>query len=72
MLILLREHTLTFVELHLIMLFPRILGSVAAFMSLAKAVDLTGYEYVVVGSGAGGGVRYTSPTANDAPTDSVF
>ncbi|KAF1830697.1 choline dehydrogenase [Decorospora gaudefroyi] len=37
------------------MLFPRILGSIAAFVSLAKAVDLTGYEYVVVGSGAGGG-----------------
>lgn len=37
------------------MFFPRILGSVAAFVSLAKAVDLTGYEYVVVGSGAGGG-----------------
>ncbi|KAF2174992.1 GMC oxidoreductase [Zopfia rhizophila CBS 207.26] len=30
-------------------------GLVAAFASLAKAVDLTGYEYVVVGSGAGGG-----------------
>ncbi|KZM28676.1 Choline dehydrogenase [Ascochyta rabiei] len=27
----------------------------AAFASLAKAVELTGYEYVVVGSGAGGG-----------------
>lgn len=27
---------------------------VAAFASLAKAVELTGYEYVVVGSGAGG------------------
>ncbi|KAH6638854.1 choline dehydrogenase [Boeremia exigua] len=27
----------------------------AATVSLAKAVDLTGYEYVVVGSGAGGG-----------------
>jgi choline dehydrogenase len=38
------------------MLFPRVLGSFAAFISLAKAVDLTGYEYVVVGSGAGGGV----------------
>ncbi|XP_014556085.1 hypothetical protein COCVIDRAFT_100853 [Bipolaris victoriae FI3] len=37
------------------MLFPRVLGSFAAFISLAKAVDLTGYEYVVVGSGAGGG-----------------
>lgn len=26
---------------------------VAAFASLAKAIELTGYEYVVVGSGAG-------------------
>ena len=41
------------------MLFPRVLGSFAAFISLAKAVDLTGYEYVVVGSGAGGGVSKT-------------
>lgn len=37
------------------MLFPKVLGSVAAFTSLAQAVNLTGYEYVVVGSGAGGG-----------------
>jgi hypothetical protein len=46
--------------------FPRILGSVAAFISLAKAVDLTGYEYVVVGSGAGGGVSHTFPTTNES------
>jgi choline dehydrogenase len=38
------------------MFFPRLIGSLAAFLSIAKAVDLTGYEYVVVGSGAGGGV----------------
>lgn len=31
------------------------IGSLAAFASLVTAVDLTGYEYVVVGSGAGGG-----------------
>lgn len=37
------------------MLFKQILGSVAALASLAKAQNLTGYEYVVVGSGAGGG-----------------
>lgn len=37
------------------MLFPRVLGSFAAFLSVARAVDLTGYEFVVVGSGAGGG-----------------
>ncbi|CAA9966457.1 hypothetical protein CFE70_010017 [Pyrenophora teres f. teres 0-1] len=36
------------------MLFPKIFGF-AALLTLAKAVDLTGYEYVVVGSGAGGG-----------------
>lgn len=35
--------------------FKQILGSLAAFTSLVTAVDLTGYEYVVVGSGAGGG-----------------
>jgi choline dehydrogenase len=34
------------------MLF-RQLVSAAAFASLAKAIELTGYEYVVVGSGAG-------------------
>jgi hypothetical protein len=39
------------------MRFSTLVGSVAAFASLAKAVDLTGYEYVVVGSGAGGGKR---------------
>ncbi|KAL1619975.1 hypothetical protein SLS56_009894 [Neofusicoccum ribis] len=38
------------------MLFPRILGVLASTLPLATwAVDLTGYEYVVVGSGAGGG-----------------
>ncbi|OJD40196.1 choline dehydrogenase [Diplodia corticola] len=37
------------------MLFPRILGVLASTLPLAWAVDLTGYEYVVVGSGAGGG-----------------
>ncbi|KAF1967922.1 glucose-methanol-choline oxidoreductase-like protein [Bimuria novae-zelandiae CBS 107.79] len=37
------------------MLFKQLFGSVAALASLAVAVDLTGYEYVVVGSGAGGG-----------------
>lgn len=33
----------------------QVLGQLAAFSSLATAVDLDGYEYVVVGSGAGGG-----------------
>lgn len=37
------------------MLFQTLLGSLAAFASLAKAANLTDYEYVVVGSGAGGG-----------------
>jgi choline dehydrogenase len=37
------------------MRFQRVIGSLVAFTSLATAVDLTGYEYVVVGSGAGGG-----------------
>lgn len=37
------------------MLFPRILGVLASTLSVAFAVELTGYEYVVVGSGAGGG-----------------
>ncbi|KAH7067606.1 glucose-methanol-choline oxidoreductase-like protein [Paraphoma chrysanthemicola] len=32
-----------------------VLGSIGTFVSLVRAVDLTGYEYVVVGSGAGGG-----------------
>jgi hypothetical protein len=33
----------------------QVLGQIAAFTSLATAVDLEDYEYVVVGSGAGGG-----------------
>jgi hypothetical protein len=37
------------------MRFQQVIGSLAAFTSFATAVDLTGYEYVVVGSGAGGG-----------------
>jgi hypothetical protein len=37
------------------MRFQQVIGSLAAFASFATAVDLTGYEYVVVGSGAGGG-----------------
>ncbi|KAF2852156.1 GMC oxidoreductase [Plenodomus tracheiphilus IPT5] len=37
------------------MLFRQLFSSIAACASLATAVDLTGYEYVVVGSGAGGG-----------------
>jgi choline dehydrogenase len=36
------------------MLFGRLLG-VAALSAVVKAVELSGYEYVVVGSGAGGG-----------------
>ncbi|CAG8202558.1 hypothetical protein PENNAL_c0031G09090 [Penicillium nalgiovense] len=36
------------------MLFGRLL-SVAAFSVIVKAVELSGYEYIVVGSGAGGG-----------------
>lgn len=37
------------------MRFQQVIGSLAAFATFATAVDLTGYEYVVVGSGAGGG-----------------
>jgi choline dehydrogenase len=37
------------------MRLDRLLGLLAASASLAQAVNLTGYEYVVVGSGAGGG-----------------
>ncbi|KAF1921401.1 glucose-methanol-choline oxidoreductase-like protein [Ampelomyces quisqualis] len=37
------------------MRFLQIIGQFIAFTSLASAVDLEGYEYVVVGSGAGGG-----------------
>ncbi|CAO2647949.1 Nn.00g088710.m01.CDS01 [Neocucurbitaria sp. VM-36] len=37
------------------MLFRPLLGSLAALTSLAQAANLTDYEYVVVGSGAGGG-----------------
>ena len=37
------------------MLFQRLLGLVAASIGLAQAANLTGYEYVIVGSGAGGG-----------------
>ncbi|KAJ6143832.1 hypothetical protein N7471_003285 [Penicillium samsonianum] len=36
------------------MLFGRLLGA-AAFSAIVKAVELSGYEYIVVGSGAGGG-----------------
>lgn len=38
------------------MILPRLFGLAAlSLASLASAVELTGYEYVVVGSGAGGG-----------------
>jgi len=37
------------------MRLQHIIGSLAAFASFVTAVNLTGYEYVVVGSGAGGG-----------------
>ncbi|KAF2146393.1 GMC oxidoreductase [Aplosporella prunicola CBS 121167] len=37
------------------MLFPRLLSLIASSAALTQAVKLTGYEYVVVGSGAGGG-----------------
>ncbi|EAQ88466.1 hypothetical protein CHGG_05085 [Chaetomium globosum CBS 148.51] len=37
------------------MFFGRLLGLGAAYVALVRAVDLTGYEYVVVGSGPGGG-----------------
>jgi choline dehydrogenase len=48
------------------MRFQQVIGSLAAFASLATAVDLTGYEYVVVGSGAGGGYVDTyGPTPCD-------
>ena len=38
------------------MLFQQLFLSIATLSSIAAAVDLTGYEYVIVGSGAGGGV----------------
>lgn len=37
------------------MLLPSLVGLLAASASLTLAVELTGYEFVVVGSGAGGG-----------------
>jgi choline dehydrogenase len=37
------------------MLLHRLLKVLATAVSVAQAVDLTGYEYIVVGSGAGGG-----------------
>jgi choline dehydrogenase len=37
------------------MIFSRLLGLAVVSASLGAAVELTGYEYVVVGSGAGGG-----------------
>ena len=37
------------------MFFSRLVGLAATAASVASAVELTGYEYVVVGSGAGGG-----------------
>ncbi|KAI0127606.1 choline dehydrogenase [Xylariales sp. AK1849] len=37
------------------MRFVQLLGLLASSVSLVRAVDLTGYEYIVVGSGAGGG-----------------
>ena len=38
------------------MLLPRLFGLAAlSLASLGAAVELTGYEYVIVGSGAGGG-----------------
>ncbi|KAK1995615.1 GMC oxidoreductase [Colletotrichum falcatum] len=38
------------------MRFTRVLGLLATSVSLVAAADLTGYEFIVVGSGAGGGV----------------
>jgi hypothetical protein len=38
------------------MLFQQVFLSIATLSSIVAAVDLTGYEYVIVGSGAGGGV----------------
>lgn len=37
------------------MFLGRLLGLGAACATLARAVELTGYEYIVIGSGAGGG-----------------
>ncbi|KAF2009339.1 GMC oxidoreductase [Aaosphaeria arxii CBS 175.79] len=37
------------------MLFERLLTTLAVSVPFVMAVDLTGYEYVIVGSGAGGG-----------------
>ncbi|OJJ62941.1 hypothetical protein ASPSYDRAFT_41649 [Aspergillus sydowii CBS 593.65] len=37
------------------MMLPRLFGLLAATAGVARAVNITGYEYVVVGSGAGGG-----------------
>lgn len=36
-------------------MLPRLFGLLAATAGVARAVNITGYEYVVVGSGAGGG-----------------
>ncbi|KAK2047247.1 GMC oxidoreductase [Colletotrichum somersetense] len=38
------------------MRFTQVLGLLATSVSLIAAVELTGYEFIVVGSGAGGGV----------------
>lgn len=37
------------------MMLPRLFSLLAATVGVARAVNITGYEYVVVGSGAGGG-----------------
>jgi choline dehydrogenase len=46
------------------MRFQQVIGSLAALASFATAVDLTGYEYVVVGSGAGGGYMINHGTSS--------
>ena len=37
------------------MILPHLFGLLAATAGVANALNITGYEYVVVGSGAGGG-----------------
>ncbi|KAL2156651.1 hypothetical protein VTH82DRAFT_1396 [Thermothelomyces myriococcoides] len=45
----------TFLSASGAMFFGKLLGLGAALAASARAVELTGYEYIVVGSGAGGG-----------------
>jgi hypothetical protein len=51
------------------MFFRQFLGSAVALAALASGVELKGYEYVVVGSGAGGGVSDKIRTYCKGSTD---